>query len=448
MAFKPPALPIAPKEYDPEYLNRVFRVLTQHLNGQSDSTAATSAADINNSAAKTSLVSADELGFWDSVTQRLNKITWANTLTQLNGTYEVLSHKNAASGYAGLSATYQINFVNNAGTFTSLLTNANTAARTYTFQDRNGTIADLTDIASVATTTAPGKIPTIGCTQAGGALTFSAASQYLDFRSTTAASGTVTTILAAPANLVLPSGGTLGFPTTVSGRILVAEINNAGTAELAIQAISGGTDVSETGVINTTAISAASTSSRVWYSTTARTGVAYRLVGAVDAVNTAGAWGSPTFIQGAGGNALINMRPRSMVWVNTANGYGSTNTKIRRFTNVATNQGGDITYADSATLGGSFTINVSGVYGISYTDQFSSSSYMGVSLNTTQPTVAIFSLAATEIVCGGQAPAANTVGHCGAQLFLPAGSIIRAHDDIIGSGTVTNATQFIITRVD
>jgi hypothetical protein len=48
--------------------------------------------------------------------------------------------KNAASGYAGLSATYQIQFKNTAGTFTSLLTNANTAARTYTFPDTTGTV--------------------------------------------------------------------------------------------------------------------------------------------------------------------------------------------------------------------------------------------------------------------------------------------------------------------
>lgn len=147
------------------------------------------------------------------------------------------------------------------------------------------------------------------------------------------------------------------------------------------------------------------------------------------------------------GTSIIGVN-YSMVRLNTANGFGSTNTKIRRFTNVITNQGSDITYADSATLGASFTINTSGIYGISYTDQFSGASYMGVSLNTTQPTVAIFSLTASEIVCGGQAPAANTVGHCGAQIYLPAGSVIRAHDDIVGSGTVTNATQFLITRLD
>jgi len=151
------------------------------------------------------------------------------------------------------------------------------------------------------------KLPTVGCTQAAGELTFTAASMYLDFRSATLDSGTPTTVLAAPANLVLPSGGTLGFVTTVQGRIVLVEINNAGTAELAIVNIAGGNDLSETGVINTTAIGTGSDSNNVFYSTTARTGVAYRVVCAVDAVNTGGAWGDPILVQGAGGNALTAM---------------------------------------------------------------------------------------------------------------------------------------------
>jgi hypothetical protein len=61
---------------------------------------------------------------------------------------EVTTHKNAVSGYAGLSATYQIQFKNNAGTFTNLLTNASTAIRTYTFQDASGTVAFTADISS------------------------------------------------------------------------------------------------------------------------------------------------------------------------------------------------------------------------------------------------------------------------------------------------------------
>lgn len=49
--------------------------------------------------------------------------------------------KDGTGGVVGLTAL-AINFKNVANTFTSNLTNTNTAARTYTFQDRDGTIAD------------------------------------------------------------------------------------------------------------------------------------------------------------------------------------------------------------------------------------------------------------------------------------------------------------------
>lgn len=274
---------------------------------------ATKQDSIHSTTEKTTIVDADEFDMADSAAAYVGKrITWANVKTVLASTFTSLSLKDATGGYAGLTL-FKINFKNAANTFTSFFTNTNTAARTYTFQDRDGTIADLTDIAGVSTATE--KLPTIGCTQSSGALTFSASSIYLDFRSTTLTSGTISTVLCAPSNLVLPSGGTLGAVTTVSARIIVVEINNAGTAELAIVNIAGGNDLSETGVINTTAISASSTANNVFYSTTARTGVAYRVVGAVDAVNTAGAWGSPTLVQPAGGNALTAM---------SSLGYGQT----------------------------------------------------------------------------------------------------------------------------
>lgn len=64
------------------------------------------------------------------------------------------SEKDATGGYAGLTL-FKINFKNVANTFISFLTNSNTAARTYTFQDRNGTIADDTDLALKANKASP-----------------------------------------------------------------------------------------------------------------------------------------------------------------------------------------------------------------------------------------------------------------------------------------------------
>lgn len=59
--------------------------------------------------------------------------------------YQLKSEKDASGGYAGLTLL-KINFRNVANTFTSYFTNSNTASRTYNFQDRDGTIADNTDI--------------------------------------------------------------------------------------------------------------------------------------------------------------------------------------------------------------------------------------------------------------------------------------------------------------
>lgn len=59
--------------------------------------------------------------------------------------YQQTSQKDASGGYVGLTL-FKINFKNALNTITSWFTNANTVARTYTFQDRDGTIADNTDI--------------------------------------------------------------------------------------------------------------------------------------------------------------------------------------------------------------------------------------------------------------------------------------------------------------
>ena len=64
------------------------------------------------------------------------------------------AEKDAANGFAGLTAL-KINFKNVLGTFTSFFTNANTAVRTYTFQDRDGTILDDKNLISPTFTGVP-----------------------------------------------------------------------------------------------------------------------------------------------------------------------------------------------------------------------------------------------------------------------------------------------------
>jgi hypothetical protein len=154
--------------------------------------------------------------------------------------------------------------------------------------------------AATATTisgTASNKLPDIDVTQATGALTVACnAAIYQDFRSATATDGTPTTLLADPADLVIPDGATLGSTTTVAADIAVLMINNAGTAELAVVNLSGGVNLDESSVISTTAIGTGSDSAGVVYSTTARTNVAYKVVKRFTAINTAGSWGDPSAV--------------------------------------------------------------------------------------------------------------------------------------------------------
>ena len=75
---------------------------------------------------------------WDAVTTGFTLVEAAIT---------PLSSKDALNGYVGLTL-YKINFKNAANTFTNFLTNATTASRTYTFPDKDLTVAGLTDFAT------------------------------------------------------------------------------------------------------------------------------------------------------------------------------------------------------------------------------------------------------------------------------------------------------------
>jgi hypothetical protein len=142
----------------------------------------------------------------------------------------------------------------------------------------------------------------------------------LAFRSSTLTSGTtVTRTVAAAISVTVSSGSTLGTVSAQQSRIIVLAIDNAGTVELAVVNISGGTQLDETNLISTTAEggAGAADSATVVYSTTARSNVAYRVVGFIQSTqSTAGTWATaPSTIQGYGGQALSAM---------SSIGYGQT----------------------------------------------------------------------------------------------------------------------------
>jgi hypothetical protein len=115
----------------------------------------------------------------------------------------------------------------------------------------------------------------------------------------------------------------MGTVNAVQSRIVVIAINNAGTVELAAVNISGGSVLDETTLITTTAAVAAGNSATAYYSTTARTSVAYRVVGYIESTQaTAGTWATaPSTLQGYGGQALAAM---------SSLGYGQTWQNVTR----------------------------------------------------------------------------------------------------------------------
>jgi hypothetical protein len=162
------------------------------------------------------------------------------------------------------------------------------------------------------------KIQEITGTVAANALTVGLEPTTMSFRSATLGSGTVNlrTVLTA-LSLVVPSGATLGTVSTIQSELILLAIDNAGTVELAIVNLSGVNDLSETGVISTTTMSAASDSANVFYSTVGRSNVPYRVVGRITSTQAvAGTWATaPSLLQGYGGQALAAM---------SSIGYGQT----------------------------------------------------------------------------------------------------------------------------
>jgi len=153
----------------------------------------------------------------------------------------------------------------------------------------------------------------------------------LDFRSATLGSGTVNTrVVASPISLTISSGSTLGTTNGVRSRLMVIAIDNAGTVELAAVNLAGGNDLSETGLITTSAEGGAggADTANFIYSNTARTSVPYRVVGYVESTQaTAGTWATaPSTIQGAGGQAVAAMSSLGFgqTWQNVTRTSGTT----------------------------------------------------------------------------------------------------------------------------
>lgn len=266
----------------------------------------------------------------------------------------------------------------------------------------------------------------------------------VNFRNATSATGTPTLVsLSAALSLVVASGATLGHVSAAQCYIYVYVINNAGTMELAISS-TGSWD--EGTVQTTTALSGSSNSSGILYSTVSRSNVAIRLIGRLSSTQTtAGTW--------ATGVSEISLFPfrklkNSHFFVDTGNNYGSSNTKVRRFTNVRASVGTDLTYTDSSTLGGFITVNSPGLYFCMYSDTTSSTDCsVSIVINGSAGTNSNNSLTYSQGYRGGSDSPTPGQPACHS-IVLP-----LVKDDIIwcqtntGNNTNTNQTLFSVTKL-
>lgn len=161
--------------------------------------------------------------------------------------------------------------------------------------------------------------------------------------------------------------------------------------------------------------------------------------GQVMLVVSAGTELSTVAIEGVGNHVIT---------AHTGNGQASINTGQRRFTTIQTNVGTAITYADSATLGATFTINESGIYSVHGRDAHTlAGMYSGITRNATVLDVGVNSLSVTagQRVClAGPAPSATFVGASDV-VRLVVGDVIRFNS--AGNDNTSGLVQFSIRKV-
>jgi len=130
----------------------------------------------------------------------------------------------------------------------------------------------------------------------------------------------------------------------------------------------------------------------------------------------------------------------------TANGYGTTNTTIKRFTTLNLNVGSDITYACTNALGASATINTDGIYTIDYEDSSSvSTGAFGLSLNSTHLSSGASSLSWPELMTYIEVASPN---YAKLNITRPfsATDVIRPHNDPHAQAN-TGRAVFRVTRI-
>jgi hypothetical protein len=151
--------------------------------------------------------------------------------------------------------------------------------------------------------------------------------------------------------------------------------------------------------------------------------------------------------------SVTNVQPKfsdadSSVRVDTANGFGSTATRIRRFSNVRENLGVDVEYVDSAVNGASFIAKSDGIYEISYSGSTNATStYIGISKNSNQLTTDIPSINRQDRLAIQYVAGNGEDGNCAWSGYLLAGDVIRPHGSGVANTDRADREHFTMSKV-
>lgn len=133
----------------------------------------------------------------------------------------------------------------------------------------------------------------------------------------------------------------------------------------------------------------------------------------------------------------------------STNGYGSGNTRIRKYSNEIYNIGNCMTFANSATDGLSATINLAGVYSFSYTELFNGLEVGGLTLNAAgELSTDVTSVTAANVLAMGTTPAADQMACISWTGKLDAGDVVRPHTRATTDASVPGRGHFFAHRIN
>ncbi len=131
----------------------------------------------------------------------------------------------------------------------------------------------------------------------------------------------------------------------------------------------------------------------------------------------------------------------SQLILNTGNGFGSTNTAIRRYGAVESLAGLGFSYEDSAVDGMALTILAPGIWQFSCQDALAGgSTEIGISLNSAELTTNVNAILLANRLGFMTSAGAGLTGNVSAAVYCRANDVIRAHGD--GTADATTTARF------